>query len=166
MNTIEDKGFVKGVAYTMGILNSWYDVQSAEAVKKESGLTWQDLLAANVDPYDLKNCFTLFHTEDDAQAHGYPNLETYKDATIASLTGYYFTFGQSHTHQIGNISLNKDTVVHIDNGDYATARAAMHELFRNKWAFQYDAINGLEGFKIHYPGGIVEYDDLLKEQQT
>ena len=51
---------------------------------------------------------------------------------------WWFTFGQSHRHEVGGTVLDRDTVVEIV-GEYGDARVEMCELFGAKWSMQYMA---------------------------
>lgn len=51
---------------------------------------------------------------------------------------FYFTFGQSHAHRSGNVTLDKDCVVEIEAESSEEARKIMFDTFGQKWSNQYD----------------------------
>lgn len=62
---------------------------------------------------------------------------------------YYFTFGQKHAHPETHEPM-RDHYIKINAPSYEAARNKMSELFKNKWAFQYNE----EEFRfIYFPGG-------------
>lgn len=61
----------------------------------------------------------------------------------------WFTFGQSHAHSIGDVTLDKDCVVKITAPD---PRERMFELFGAKWSMQYDKEPNMD----YYPRGVFE----------
>lgn len=65
MKQNEIKAFTRGVAYAMGILYGYFDHQSAEFIKNESGITWDEILDANVDEFDKDNCYPLYHPKEE-----------------------------------------------------------------------------------------------------
>lgn len=65
----------------------------------------------------------------------------------------YFSFGQTHTHRINNVTLDKDILVKITAKD---PRARMFELFGPKWAFEYNEIT--PDMERHFPRGVVEIE--------
>lgn len=64
----------------------------------------------------------------------------------------YFTFGQSHYHNIRGQVFDKDTVVKVDSND---PRKTMFDTFGPRWAMQYDEPPNME----HFPKGIVPLED-------
>ncbi len=65
---------------------------------------------------------------------------------------HYFTFGQSHTHRYGEVTLDCDGVVEIESDNPAKARELMFETFGQKWAFQYTERTYLPDY---FPRGVV-----------
>jgi hypothetical protein len=61
----------------------------------------------------------------------------------------WFTFGQSHYHNIRGVVLNRDTVLEITAPD---PRQAMFDTFGNKWSMRYDQPPDMR----HFPKGIVK----------
>lgn len=59
----------------------------------------------------------------------------------------YFTFGQSHVHEIDGFIFDKDIVVEIENDN---PRAVMFNMFGRKWAMEYDEKPSME----YFPRGI------------
>jgi hypothetical protein len=64
------------------------------------------------------------------------------------LSTSWFTFGQDHFHQHGEMVLNKDTVLKITAQN---PRQVMLELFGRKWSGEYDSTPDMT----KYPGGIL-----------
>jgi len=58
------------------------------------------------------------------------------------MSKYYYSFGQSHTHRVHGVTLDKDSIVEIiapdDERGMEAARAKMFDTFGQKWSMQYD----------------------------
>lgn len=61
----------------------------------------------------------------------------------------YFTFGQSHFHNIEGVIFDRNVVVKINATD---PRAEMFKICGPKWSMQYDEPPNME----HFPRGIIE----------
>jgi hypothetical protein len=58
----------------------------------------------------------------------------------------YFTFGQCHTHSFNGKTVDKDTIIKITA---ECPREIMIELFKNKWAFEYDNIDHFQDLEMY-----------------
>jgi len=54
------------------------------------------------------------------------------------MNSYYYSFGQSHSHRVAGVTLDKDSIVEIQAKDMDAARAKMFEVFGRLWSMQYD----------------------------
>lgn len=63
---------------------------------------------------------------------------------------FYATMGQGHTHRINGVTIDCDSVVEIEAGDYNAAYEFCNVLFERKWCSLYE--NPEMDF---YPRGVV-----------
>lgn len=73
------------------------------------------------------------------------------EATRKRLGTSYFTFGQSHFHDVDGRYFDKDVIVKITAED---PRERMFQLFGRKWSMQYGELP--ERFKERFPRGIID----------
>lgn len=71
---------------------------------------------------------------------------------------FYFSFGQSHRHEVNGQVFDKDCLVQIDSETYMTARRKMFEVFGDKWHRQYNE-SSLEEILGYYPRGVMSLED-------
>ncbi len=59
----KDKGFIRGVGYSIATLESIYFIQQAGQLLNESGFKLQDFIDADVAEYDLEKIKKVFEEE-------------------------------------------------------------------------------------------------------
>jgi len=78
------------------------------------------------------------------------------------MSKYYYSFGQSHTHRVHGVTLDKDSIVEIiapdDETGMAAAREKMFDTFGQKWSMQYTE-NNID--MSYFPRGVVLSFDLV-----
>ena len=68
------------------------------------------------------------------------------------MVSYFFSFGQDHVHQYGDVTLDCDCIVQIDAPSDGAARQRMFQCFGPRWSIQYTAAD-LD--LTYFPRGIV-----------
>lgn len=71
------------------------------------------------------------------------------------MNDYYIIFGQSHTHKINNVTLDKDCVAVIKAKDEDIARQIAFSLFSDKFATSYTKEQFGDNIK-YYPRGFIK----------
>ena len=57
----------------------------------------------------------------------------------------YFSFGQCHSHVVGNVHYDKDCIVEIEAED---PRQVMFDTFGRKWSMQYDELPDMSLYRL------------------
>ena len=70
----------------------------------------------------------------------------------------WFTFGQSHRHEIQGKVFDKDTIVEIES---VNPRETMYAYFGDKWATEYTYYPSQLDIGCYYKGGIIVLDTTI-----